>query len=219
MSWKWNSLAWQEQEFEIYTKRSIFGPFLPNLGKTGIFPQNLAHSHFHPYGLLTSCKVSEKNIKRFTSNDHLKNPAIWLVESFEPKNSRTRFFLDIRMVLSDLLQYGAHFRRFSAKTNDRILKYNQKGPFLDHFGPFLPNLGQTRVFPKNRALSLLSIHGPLTSCKISERTNDPIPRKCVTDVRTYVHTYGQTLIHRPLPQSRGSISKLMNFHWGKRGNK
>ena len=36
-----------------------FGPFLPNLGKTGIFPWNLATSIFYLYGLLTSCKVSE----------------------------------------------------------------------------------------------------------------------------------------------------------------
>ena len=36
-----------------------------------------------------------------------------------------------------------------------------------HFGPFFPNLGQTGIFPKNRALSLLSVYGPLTSCKIS----------------------------------------------------
>ena len=174
--------------WNIY-KRAIFGPFLPNLGKTRIFPKNLAHSLFHLYGLLTSCKVSEKNIKRFTSNDHLKNPAIWLVESFEPKNSRTRVFLDMWMVLSDFLQYGAHFRIFSAKTNDRILKYNQKGPFLGYFGPFLPNLGQTRVFPKNRALSLLSVYRCLTSCIISKKTNEPILRK-VCYARTHARTDG-----------------------------
>ena len=61
----------------------------------------------------------------FTSNDHLKNPAIWLVKSFKPTNSRTRFFLDMWMVTSNFLQYGAHFRTFSAKTNGSILKYNQ----------------------------------------------------------------------------------------------
>ena len=126
------------KRFQSYIKRSIFGSFLPNLGKTGIFPKNLAHSLFHLYGLLSSCKISEKNIKRFTSNNHLKNPAIWLVKSFKLENSRTRIFLDMWMVSSDFLHYGAHFRTFSAKTNDRILKYNQKGQFLDHFGNFWP---------------------------------------------------------------------------------
>ena len=31
-----------------------------------------------------------------------------------------------------------------------------------------------RIFPKNRARSLLSIYGPLTSCKISKKYNEPI---------------------------------------------
>ena len=35
-----------------------------------------------PYGYLTSCKISEKNIKPFRSQTKLKNPAIWLVETF-----------------------------------------------------------------------------------------------------------------------------------------
>ena len=176
--------------WNIY-KRSIFGPFLPNLGKTKIFPKNPAHSLFHLYGLLTSCKVSEKNIERFTGNGHLKNPAIWLVESFEPKNLRTRFFLDTWMVLSDFLQYGAHFRTFSAKTNDRIMKYNQRRLFLDHFGHFLPNLGQTRIFPKNWALSLFCVYWPLTSYKKSKKTNEPIPRK-LRHSRTDGRTDGRT---------------------------
>ena len=35
---------------------------------------------------------------------------------------------------------------------------------------------KTRFFPKNPALSLFCIYGPLTSCKISEKTNESIPR-------------------------------------------
>ena len=97
----------------------------------------------------------------------------------------------MRMVSSDFLQYGAHFRTFSAKTNDRILKYNQKGPFVGHFGHFLPNLGQTRIFPKNRALSLLHVYYPLTSCKISEKTNEPIPGK-LCHARTHARTHEGT---------------------------
>jgi len=112
-----------------------FGVFWPNLGKTIIFPKNPDLSIFYLYRLPTSCKVSEKKIKRFTCNNHLKNPAIWLAESFKPKNSRTRIFLDMWMVLPDFLQYEAHFRIFSAKSNDWNLKYNWKGPFFGYFGP------------------------------------------------------------------------------------
>ena len=92
------------------------------------------------------------------------------------------------MILSDFLQYGAHFRKFSAKSNEGNLKYNRKGPFLGYFGPFLPNLGKMRIFPKNRALSLLSLYESLTSCKRPEKTNEPIPRK----VR-YGRTHRRTL--------------------------
>ena len=34
-----------------------------------------------------------------------------------------------------------------------------------------------KIFPKNPAVSLLCLYGPLTSCKISEKTNEPIDRK------------------------------------------
>ena len=81
------------------------GPFCPIWAKREFSQENWL-SLFYLYGLLTSCKVSEKNIKRFTSNDHLKNPAIWLVESFEPKNSRTRFFPDMGLVPSDVVPFG-----------------------------------------------------------------------------------------------------------------
>jgi hypothetical protein len=126
--------------WNIY-KRSILGPFFPHLGKTGIFPKHLARSLFHLYGHLTSCKVSEENIKRFTSNDHLRNPALRLVESFVPKNSRTRFFLDMWMVSSDFLQYGTYFRTFSAKTNRMNFKYIQRSIFWTILGPFCPTFG------------------------------------------------------------------------------
>ena len=41
-------------------KKVIVGLFLPNLGKTETFPKQSGSLTFHPYGLLTSCKVSEK---------------------------------------------------------------------------------------------------------------------------------------------------------------
>ena len=54
---------------------------------------------------------------------------------------------------------------------------------LGLFGPFLPIFEKMRIFPKNPALSLFYIYGPLTSLKISEKSNEPI-------LRTFHH--GQT---------------------------
>ena len=47
------------------------------------------------------------------------------------------------------------------------------------FGPFGPgsNLGHQIFFPKNLAASVTRYHGQLSSCTISEKTNDPILRK------------------------------------------
>ena len=42
-------------------------------------------------------------------------------------------------------------------------------------GPFCPNFEQIWIFHTNQALSLFSIHySPLTSCKKSEKTTEPI---------------------------------------------
>ena len=49
-----------------------------------------------------------------------------------------------------------------------------------HFGP---NLGHQIFFFKNLALSVTRYYGQLSSCKISEKTNDPIMRK-FSDGRT-----------------------------------
>ena len=137
----------QEQEFEIYTKGPFWAIFT-QFGQNKNFHQRSVSLTFSPLWTSNS-KVSEKNIKQFTSNDHLKNPVIWLVESFAPKNSRTRFFLDMSMVFSDFLQYGAHFRTFAAKANDQIMKYTKR--------PFLP-LDKTRIFLKNLVDSLFHLY-------------------------------------------------------------
>ena len=52
------------------------------MGKTAIYPRNWVVSLFYLYAIITSCKVSNKNMKWFTSKYHLKNPASWLAEVF-----------------------------------------------------------------------------------------------------------------------------------------
>ena len=96
---------------------------------------------------------------------------------FCPKSQEREFsqIWDLRRKLAN--RKSLHFRSFLAKTNDSILHKCPKTLFLGLFGPFLPIFEKMRIFPKNGAQSLLSIYGPLTSCKISEKTNEPIPRK------------------------------------------
>ena len=52
-------------------------------------------------------------------------------------------------------------------------------------------ISQTRFFLKNRALSLFSVYGPLTSYQKSEKTDEPILRKTL-DRQTERQTDGQT---------------------------
>ena len=83
---------------------------------------------------------------------------------FCPK-SREREFCQIWDFCRKLANHNTiHFRSFLAKTNDSILHKSKKKTI---FGPF---------FPKNPALSLFYVYGPLTSCKKIEKTNESILR-------------------------------------------
>ena len=60
------------------------------------------------------------------------------------------------------------------KTNEpNFRKWQKKTSFGPGFGPFGPNLGCLFFF-KNLAPSFTRCHGQLSSCTISEKTNDPI---------------------------------------------
>ena len=52
----------------------------------------------------------------------------------------------------------------------------KKPSFGPNFGPFDSN-SANEFFFKNLALSVTRYHGQLSSCTISEKTNDPILRK------------------------------------------
>ena len=62
-------------------------------------------------------------------------------------------------------------------SNEAILRKIPKTSFWARFGPFWPKNGQMDFFLKNRAPSVFYTCGPLTSCKNSEKTNEPILRK------------------------------------------
>jgi len=88
----------------------------------------------------------------------------------------TRIFRNIGIVLF----YTSHYVLASCKklkiSNERILRYKTKCLFWAQICPIYPNFGQTRIFNKNRALSLFSQYGCLSSCKKSEKNNEPILR-------------------------------------------
>ena len=49
----------------------------------------------------------------------------------------------------------------------------------------MPKFGQTKIFQKNWAPPLLSLYAPLTSCKISKISNEPIQRKMVNTIEKH----------------------------------
>ena len=80
-------------------------------------------------------------------------------------------------VITDRYKTIGRFRLRRRPTNEAILRKIPKTSFLARFGPFWPKNGQMDFFLKNRATSVFIIYGPLTSCKKSEKNNEPILRK------------------------------------------
>ena len=109
-----------------------------------------------------------------------------------------------RRMLED--HYILHFKVIPAKTNDLISQKNWKILILGHFDHYNCPAHFLRVFPKNPALSLFIPYGSLPSCKISEKSHEPILRTCVTDRRTDTRQW----IHRTLFRLRAG-GPTMNF--------
>ena len=64
-------------------------------------------------------------------------------------------------------------KRVNGKISAYMELYRILLPIFAHFWTLLPIFWKMRIFPKDRALSLFKI----SSCKTSEKTNEPIPRK------------------------------------------
>ena len=115
---------------------------------------------------------------------------------FCPK-TREREFSQIWDLRRKLANHNTlHFRTFLAKSNDPILRKSSKTLFLGLLGPFFPIFQKMGVFPKNRALSLLSLYGPLTSCKISKKNYRVNSKESAlqTDTQTEEQTHGPEFI-------------------------
>ena len=66
-----------------------------------------------------------------------------------------------------------HFTQIPDKTNDVIFLKSPNTMFWGHFWPFLPD----GDFFQKIQLSHTTIYGLLTLCWVSEKNNEPIPRK------------------------------------------
>ena len=72
--------------------------------------------------------------------------------------------------------------QFQGKLMNQTWENAKKNPsFRPDFGP---NSSGQHFFFKNLTSSVTRYHGQLSSCKISEKTNDPILKNLVTDGRT-----------------------------------
>ena len=94
--------------------------------------------------------------------------------------------LDFSQV-KDLCKNTANIIKFLYRQIQKKLKQNfpinSKNPVFGPFWPIFPIFWGKRFFKKNLALPRTTRHGPITPCWVSEKTNEPIPRK-LPDWRT-----------------------------------
>ena len=102
--------------------------------------------------------------------------------------------------------------RFQGKRMIQIQENGEKSHFGHDLGPLDPN-SDHHFFFKNLDSSITRYHGQLLSCKISEKTNDPILRKFI-DGRTDGRTDDSDFIERCPTDVKRSISKLLKTPYG-----
>ena len=93
---------------------------------------------------------------------------------------------------------SCHCMQFQGKLTNQTRGNGKKPSFRPDFGPFGPNVGGQFFFFffKNLASIVTRYHGRLSSCTISEKTNDLILRRLSngrTDGRTDRRTDGRTV--------------------------
>ena len=110
------------------------------------------------------------------------------------KNPKFWIFPQIPLLIHARRHLGEDFRKFWAKTNDKISSYKSKTfkkldfwpkcPFFDSFWPKMANFW---IFFKNPLGTFFYIPKALSNCQVSEKTNERMSRY-LRDARTYVHT-------------------------------
>ena len=102
--------------------------------------------------------------------------------------------------------------KISKKSNEAILRKLIKYGKSVHFRPFWSIFGTMRIFFKNPALSLFSTYQPLTSCKISKNSNEPILRKLSSKKWTDGRMDKRTDRHEIIGPSQSVGPKIRKFN-------
>ena len=112
-----------------------------------------------------------------------KDIVIWKIERSDwsrafMNKSREWEFSQIWDLCRKLANHNTlHFKSFLAKTNNSTWCKSPNPPFLPIFRPFFHFFEKWEFSWKIRLSSLLCLYVTLTSCKISEKNNEPIMRK------------------------------------------
>ena len=180
------------------TRNLILDPILAHLAK--IWP----HPHFFslqvlPLLVVRQCsklssyaiwrKTNEPNLRKWQKKLILERILVCLAQIWPPQ-----FFLQVLPLL--VVRYCSKLSSYaiSRKTNEPNWRKWQKKLVL---GIILVYLAQIFFFFKNLAPSVTKYHGHLSSCTISEKSNDPILRK-LREGRTDRPTNGPEWFHRTL---------------------
>ena len=135
--------------------------------------QNIFHSPFRDWVNITCVQKSAKSDRRFTRYWFLKN-LTYLHYPLEPKKGFSGFSRTNEKKINLKHIKTSKLAQIIAKTNVEISNEKSKHWFLPTLPPEMTKYG---ILSKNRALSLFCISGTLTCPKISEKTNERIPRK------------------------------------------
>ena len=97
--------------------------------------------------------------------------------NFKPKFGPQKLFGGILPLLDVRHCCKLSLYTISRKTNEPILRKWQKTLILGSILPHSPQIRAANFFFKNLASLVTRYHGQLSSCTISDKTNDPILRK------------------------------------------
>ena len=125
-----------------------------------------------------SCLEWLKNSQFFFFQKFQKSPKVGTVLGpFGPKTQNTTHQSSITPLLHSFYHILSSYKKLlkTVKPFSRYSTLKNRAIWLDE--PFLAIFGQIRFFPKNLIRPLFTPCTPLTSCKISEKSNEAILRK------------------------------------------
>ena len=116
---------------------------------------------------------------------------------FEPPRREMRIFIKNPRMLHFFPWVVVTSCKISEKSNEWIKSYLPKIAFLAIFDPFCPPRREMRIFIKNPRMLHFLPWVVVTSCKISEKSNERFPRNLITDGRTNERTRVNSKVQFP----------------------